>query len=406
MTKNILDIVQKPTYRHFEWTNYKQGSNPWQYSVVTDSPKRLNTIDISNHFEADTDWRLRIAKKQDATNQFSTSGWKNVVIPHAWQTVRINSSNTISTVHNSWFGQGLGLSDPVDTTLQDIAVKRAKRKLSEMVPQKQAIAPVVELRELRDLIRQFAEFSHKWVLALADIKRTKGKSAYKFASTAWISYGFGAAPMMNDIDEATKALIAYLERKDLVDRVVGSARKSWRESFVSDGTSGPAGYQIRAETEITHTLSYRYIYAFAVNWRSANDYTAADQFGLNFPSVLPALWELTAWSWLLDYFGTVGAWFDDTFTSDPTRCVYCVRNTRYIADVKVRLYHRRNNFSTDYVGMGGEPGYGGAQYFRFKRDLQPTLPNRIIRFKTVDEIGGPNATDKLLNLVSLLLMRR
>jgi hypothetical protein len=407
MTKVIKDILQRPTYPFWERDVTQSGSNAPVVNTLLQA-KRLNAADVTNHYESDTDWKQRVALKQDATNHYRTSGWKNIVVPFSWQKSRLVSSGTNSEHYVSWLGDLGSFADETDGTISDIAVKRAKRKLSDVVPQKQLLAPVAELRELRGMIAQFAQFSYKWVTVLADIKRTKGKSAYKFASNAWLSYSFGAKPFLSDIDEITKSVIAFMERRDLVDLVTGSAKKTWKTRAVSELGNKPIGYAARADIDMVHTLSYRYTYAYAINWRSANDYTALDHLGLTVPALIPTLWELTAWSWLLDYFGTVGQWLDDTLISDPTRCIYCVVNRRYTVKFNVHLYHYNTApWNTNVVGLGGEPGVGGADYYYFRRDALPTLPNRILRFKTLKEIpGADGGVNKLLNLVSLLLARR
>jgi hypothetical protein len=112
-----------------------------------------------------------------------------------------------------------------------------------------------------------------------------------------------------------------------------------------------------------------------------------------------------AYSWVWDYFTTVGAFLDDVFTSDPSKCIYCVKSELYTAEVvgtvratANRAYPATTKYWEDYVDDAVFTG----KYFNFQRTPLAKLPNRALRFKTVDEIGF-NAVNKVLNLASVLI---
>lgn len=416
MVQKVVNVVQNPSYQYFLHSRAWATANPSQ--VFQDSwditPRALNLATNTNQYVSETDYKKRIALKQNATNNYVVSGWKNVKMPYGWQSSRHNTNGTSYSASLGWFGVLGSLSDVTDSTLDDIAVKRVKRKLGEQVKQASLLAPTAELRELRGLVRGLSEASYKVVLALADIKRTKGKSAYKFASDMWLSYSFGVKPMMADVKNIAESVFQFLEREDIFDRVTGSASKTWVSRLQTDMGNVPQGYVARSDVALTHKLSYRYIYGYAVNWRSANDYGAAEHLGLEPPALIPAFWELTAWSWLFDYFSTIGDWLDDEWTSDPTRCIYAVQCKRYTVKANVNLSFFKSP-GANVTGLGGEGGVGSAEFYHFKRTAIPTLPNRILRLKTLSEIAGyrgpdqlvgDSATNKLLNLVSVLLQRR
>jgi hypothetical protein len=135
--------------------------------------------------------------------------------------------------------------------------------------------------------------------------------------------------------------------------------------------------------------------------KSANDYGAVDHFGLNLPDLVPAAWELVPWSWVVDYFTTVGAYLDDVFSSDPSACRYVCQNRLYRVEVNTDVWWARDN-GVKYPDQSEGRSY--VELFEFDRTMLSNLPSRSLRFKTLDEIGL-NGVNKLLNLVAVLGQR-
>jgi len=285
-----------------------------------------------------------------------------------------------------------------DTDLRDQALARLKRKMSKHAGQKNLAVPLVELRELRGLIRGTAELTMRLVLDLLLIKRTRGKSAFSYASDAWLTWSFGVAPMLSDTEEIIEAIGTYLDKNDHSARLTGTASSVWKQTASAKGVNGIFNAPLSWHADIIHELSYRYIAGFDFNLSSANNYGIMEQFGLRLGSLPSVLWELTPYSWVFDYFTTIGAYLEDTFETDPSVTRYVVLDRYYTCNAQILGSYVANK-GTVVTQQNCKPGM--HSYRSLIRTTSATLPTRALRFKSVDEIGK-NAVNKLLNLTSLL----
>lgn len=153
-------------------------------------------------------------------------------------------------------------------------------------------------------------------------------------------------------------------------------------------------------------MRYEFTGAFDFSFMNANSYTLREHLGLSdFLTKAPSTaWELMPFSWMIDYFTTVGDYLSDTFEI-PSGVL------KYLTESRTCL-----NLFEDMVRPEGKP-YGAGfvnhsvQYFSFRpasvtyvnfeRTVLATLPHRVLRFKTKDEVGI-NAVTRLLNLASLI----
>lgn len=368
------------------------------------------------------DWKIKVAKKQDASTNYLrretsiTSGYFDIWVKY----LHFGGVYKEFGKHYEFFDHtpSQSIADFEDTTLADIAVTRLKRKLANRTQSFNAIIPLAELRELRQTVDGAANATMKAVLALSEVKKTSKrllksvtspkkfrkvlKDAYKDASDIWLTYSFGVAPLMGTIVDVNKSISAYIARYDSIDRLTGSAQKTWKASDVYGSLTTCQGALREELREEEFTLSYKYIAGHRFTLASANDYGAADHFGLKPPSLIPAIWELTAFSWVVDYFTTVGAYLDDTFTSTTGNSVYAIENKRltYRGRTTMRFqkaYPTRTYFNFDLTK--NEPAEFNTVHFR-RRTLD-SYPPRVLRFRTLDEMGL-NGVSKLLNLTSVL----
>jgi hypothetical protein len=123
----------------------------------------------------------------------------------------------------------------------------------------------------------------------------------------WLEYSFGWAPLVSDISDGAKALsriTTYREPRVLVRYAKESAEITSQTS--STIQHGPLLLKnVRA-------LRSRYgckIYG-AVSATPVGAVPVLDEFGFTFNEWLPTLWELTPYSFLVDYFSNVGAVID------------------------------------------------------------------------------------------------
>lgn len=364
-----------------------------------------HTASTSRIISKDPDWKVRAAKRLDASGSY----YKRVI--------NFKPSVTkVSFVHNAyadsrkvsedsrvvWGFDPLNTSiipDPTDLALRDLALARLKQKLAGRSNQMNLIIPLVEIRELRQLVVALTFFTTDLVHALIRIKRTKGKSAAQFASHAWLNWSFAVAPTLSEIGQLQDSIADYLQKSGGdVFTDYGAARKEWKSSLTQ--STGICTANASTRWELQHKLSYRFVSGYTTPLRSANNYNANIDFGLELGALVPALWELTAFSWLVDYFGTVGAYLEDTFVTDSTTSIYCNCTSKYsvIARALPVLTNLVNRQYANSVSSNGSE----IELYVTQRAVFPNLPRRSLRFKTSDEIGK-NAINKLLNLGSILV---
>lgn len=292
-------------------------------------------------------------------------------------------------------------SGTTDALLREIALNRLKRRLANETKAFKSLAPLGELREIRGTLRQIADLGMDMLMALAKARKTGGKSLDKFVSETWLGFSFGVAPLVSTVSELGESINAYLTRYDHTIRLTGTASKRWVQASFRDTPAGSGQGTLGANISTSYTvdayLGYRFVSGLRLALESGNRYGLDDHFGLTIGDVLPAAYELTPWSWLIDYFTTTGAYFEDVFSSRAGSTIYIVECRKYEAEIRT---------STAYVPKAGfqsivnRPGFGSIRVFDFARTPLTSLPHATLRFKTVDEIGA-NAVTRLLNLAAL-----
>lgn len=342
-------------------------------------------------------WKVKVAKKQDASTPYQRSGGT------AWSTSLVGSGVSASNRYE-FFGNDPPPSPPAiipsDSGYKNLAITRFKRKLGKSIGQAALQAPIAECRELHGLIRQATSIGTRALQTLIDIRRTKGKSALRFAGDTWLGYSFGVSPIISDINKSIVSVQDYLSRDDHFQRITASATKEWHTLTRNTRSVQYAGCtNVNHDDRELHLLQYRYVGGVDLKIRSGNNYTAVDHLGLGVDNIPGTLWELTAFSWLVDYFSNVGAYLDDIFYTLPGDLRYLNLDTRYMYKGYRKPTVHNCSGQTYWLTTAKE---GGTEYYNFKREVLAALPHIGLRIKSRDEIGlyGVN---KLLNLASILV---
>lgn len=372
-------------------------------------------------------WKVKVSKRQDASTPYYRRGviatpTKGSVGLQVFVNGYPQSTRTYSRETRTWPTRSPVTNlDQEDAALADIAAQRLKRKLGNRTQSYNSIIPLAELRELRQTVDGMANTTMKVLIALSDVKKTLKRSirnvkdpkklrkslvnAYKDASNIWLTYSFGVSPMMGTILDVNKSISSYLTRYDSIDRLTGSATKEWTTSeYRSDqAVTSAVGSYMESYTSARHKLQYKYIAGHRFILESANDYGALDHFGIRPPSLVPALWELTAFSWVVDYFTTAGAFLDDTFTGTTGNSIYVIKNRKYTLEASTRIQYNKaySGPSYQYLEWVTTSSPGKLTAYAFRREVLAAYPPRVLRFRTLDEVGL-NGVSKLLNLTSIL----
>lgn len=205
------------------------------YNVSSSSMQVGNNVRI---LAPDPNWRIKLARRVDASNAYDairiyarpsrlSCDTVTVVSNPPYRILSRNQINSVSDAYGKVFSGD-------DIALQDQALARLKRKMASHVGDKNLLTPAVELRETRDLIRSLAGLTTSAVDTLLSIRKTKGKSAFKYAQDAWLTYGFGIAPTLSDIRAGIESIGSWMIRDDHSTRLSSTASKTW-QTCMSNG---------------------------------------------------------------------------------------------------------------------------------------------------------------------------
>lgn len=392
-----------------EYATYGGLSDSQNVSLNTRGEYILTPSELVTNLVSDPLWRTKVMKKLDATNQFKrmvceVSPGQNVGFfrtkPQNIIDGSPNPSGVMLTAHRS---QKFQVLPPITPGLghaatRDRAIGQLRRKLDGATDQFKAIPPLAESKDLYKLVRGAVGLTKDVVGGLIDIKKGRFRDAYSKASDLWLTYSFGISPVMGDIAAVSNSILSYLYRVQPNLRFEGRATN---RSFGTVKTSSITGARNASMTGVCqyHTdISYSIVAGMDFSVYAGNDYSVLDHFGINPPALIPAAWELTAFSWVVDYFSTVGDFLEDTFSVPAGNTVF-VSETRKYEVTGLTSYSYDLNANTSVLFENKVPG--AYRFLEIERTRLPSLPTRSLRLRTADEVGF-NSLGKLLNLVSVL----
>jgi hypothetical protein len=298
-----------------------------------------------------------------------------------------------------------------DSTLLDIALSRIKRKLANHTKHMNALVPLAEIHELHDLYKYLVKISVEFMysvlgimrnpLAVMSYNRLGAQILQTKFTDMWLAYSFAIKPTLMDIEDAVAAIQNYLGDPPRTVVLKGGAQREWYSSGKFFSGVAPGSYDLDNVVACQHYLQYIFTAGFRVNLLSANSYNSEalrDQFGVSWDSVPSTIYELIPFSWMFDYFSTVGAYLDDCFESKSGDTYYVNMSRRYQCKMN-RTSHVVG--SSNFTWVERQKCVGGQYtYLDFERTILSQLPHRSVRLKTTDEIGK-KARDHLLNLISI-----
>lgn len=350
------------------------------------------------------DWRSREANGLDATSPYK----RRVVTPRArLQRVTVNERWDLVTTVSSG-GTGRFLYDPYTYAffgdrpdVRDRAIKRLNSKLQDSAGMMQLMPPLVELRELSDTFKFLRGSALNFLEALAHIKKTKGRSAVKFAAEAWLNWSFAISPTLSDIDDAVTSMNKYLEGHPS-DQLKAEAGASFDWVSSDRFYQGFYGGNIPVVATTSHKIRYKAQAGVHCNLSSSVGREAQQHFGLGLDQFVPSLWELLPFSWLVDYFSTMGDFITDVFVANLFKVDYCTVTKKYTCLIQFQPSPPSGGYITSASITGGN---SVIEVLDLVRTTSTVIPPRELRFKLPNEIAKDTETGvkKILNLVSVLV---
>jgi len=211
---------------------------------------------------------------------------------------------------NWQFFQLIGAPSISLTSANNAALARFINKADSLVSAFQGITFLGEIRETIQMIRHplqglFGNVT-RHIGQTGKIRRRLGESNRSLAdrvSDIWLEKSFGWQPLLHDIDNGMQALSRLGMKSRPVQRVSGAQtdKKYLASVFIPQQIAfGQALTTVRKE----ESASVRYHGAVVLDWEEYSQ--GFTHFGFRLDSVLPAVWELIPYSFLVDYFTNVG----------------------------------------------------------------------------------------------------
>jgi hypothetical protein len=307
------------------------------------------------------DWRRRIRSLSNATSGLVRS-WTRIHTSNGAvvYSARNNSNGVIATVSVSgdllsWLLPVLGVESlDLDDNAVDETRSRMKRKFINVTSQWRSGTFFGQFEKTVQQFRHPAQGMRDLLAGrLAKLARRKYRNARDFLTAAEDSYlelQFGWKPFARDMADASKALSNV--RSDEAERCsastdnVGAPPSSTSISTVNlPGTHIYFDYYMRGESrKIRQRLSGA---AKAVLPHSVGGITS--DAGLLPQEFLPTLWQITPWSFVVDYFTNVGNIIDSVSWWN-TGQVYCSESFLSEIDESISATLRTDLFNSSWSG--------------------------------------------------------
>jgi hypothetical protein len=136
------------------------------------------------------------------------------------------------------------------------------------------------------------------------------KLANRF-SNYWLENVYGWAPLFNDMNDGATAILDILEDPiALRTHVSGFSRQDYTKTL--SGTSYLGGvlgsaFETRYSGQYLRALTYKFGCTVAASYRNQSALgNAAKALGLSWHNVVPSMWELIPYSFVVDYFTNTG----------------------------------------------------------------------------------------------------
>lgn len=410
----MVQTVKTDKNRHTSYgylTHFNSSSVPMHTESTNKVVVAFGDGDNYKTYESNPSWKVQVVKGQNASLPYRRSTWvlkdPGVGIRGATQSVPFGYAGYTSV--RSFASSGvIGTSFPTPGRGQasdlNQATSKFKNKLRDITPHAKSLAPLVESRELKRLVVNTNNICEDFIDTTVSFIATRrlGPKVRKELYNQWLNFSFGISPLLSDIREIGSSIARHIARQDTTVRT-SATNKSSGHSHIQCSSAAiyrPQGMIAVDSGRVEWTNSCRIVGAYDFPLSSSEDYSILDSLGLGWSDIPYTLWELTPYSWLIDYFVTVGPFLEDAFYVPPGTTKYLVSTVKYDATY---------DFSHEYVykkqfgltSLGSRPSTSKFAYSYVERQVLQNLPCGSLRIKTPD-IVGRNWLSKISNLVSIM----
>lgn len=223
------------------------------------------------------------------------------------------------------------------------------------------------------------------------------KEAHQVIGGLWLETVFGWKPLVADIETAAETLAdIYVGMRPEVVRCSGSGHDEQSSTSHVSSTTSVGGWAVNAKLDYTRivseTIRILYVYGISDKTGLTDVQLSRRKLGLGLEQFAPTVYELTPYSFLLDYFSNIGDMINYMTKPSPSM-VYGCKTTLMEKSI---VY--RGSVSPGYGYTGG--GTAGSLKITSKvmvRDVMNQLPVIIPEVKYPDF-----SSQRWLNILALL----
>lgn len=308
----MFEVTSKGCNYRFDGTVTKDGVLTYK----ANNSYRLTWNDVRQGSNM-PNWRQKIRMGSDATTNFSASNYTRERIPIARHMTLTGPSGPSSHTFEYWvFDDDLGAAAPnYPSSLSHISADLSAREgfLKKYRARRIAFQGGVFLGELGKTI-QMLKNPAQALRKTIDAHRLKVKKELRgryskaqlldVVQDSWLEAQYGWKPLINDCFDAMSLLSASPDRYR--QPIKSEANEEFKASSPEQIVAAPAGV-----TWPYAIFRYNTKYKVGVIYKGACDArmmppSFREQMGLSWSSVLPTVWELIPYSFLIDYFSNVG----------------------------------------------------------------------------------------------------
>jgi hypothetical protein len=191
--------------------------------------------------------------------------------------------------------------------------------LSNAVDAASPLKGQVLLGELKETLRMIKNPASA-LRDLASSQMRKHKSASKASAETWLEWSFGWLPFMADIGNAIKIYDRVLNNIEVVHASGKDSDETYQSVSIDSSKYLHANYFfVKQVTKLFYEYTARCGGAFKVRMTGGSASTVnsiSQASGMSWKEIPFTLWELTPWSFLIDYFSNIGEILNGWHASD------------------------------------------------------------------------------------------
>lgn len=298
--------------------------------------------------------------------------------------------------------------DPLSSL--DLAENVARERFYADIRQKQTAFTggvfVGELRRAVKMIRSPAmalrkrvHYLYKRIFSNWKRSRKQMKTANRIMAETWLEGSYGWAPLINDIKNGHEALHDLTKNQKYNQfvflRGFGDNNTSSRQIFSE--SNGALRYNLCFLKKRENIVHYRGVMAIEVE----NPYMSESRYwGFSPNDIIPTVWELTPYSFLIDYFSNIGKVLD-AYSVLRTRLRWGARTQRQAGIVLLEDAVSTIDLDPDAIIISHFVNSGSLNNTKssFTRTPISQVPIPDFRFKL------PNSSTKWINIAALVALR-